>query len=249
MDYDNKIKSDETVIELEKVSKKYKKNEALKKCSLSIKKGGIYGIVGKNGAGKTTLLKIMLSLVRPSEGTVEIHTAPGKCKYGAIINAPAVDPDMTAFQNIKYAALLSGKADITRINKVLRQTGLENTGKKKVGCFSLGMKQRLGIAMAIYAEPQILILDEPLNGLDPEGIIDIRNLLRQLNYDLQTTILISSHILAELDKLATDYIFIKDGSVIYEETRDNIEKIMKKKKIDNFEDFYMEINHEKSVES
>ncbi len=236
---------EEEILKLENVSKRYKEKCALKNCNLSINKGRIYGVVGPNGAGKTTLFKLILSLITPSDGKIYIdgneNTAKSERKFGALIEAPYINMNMTAYQNMRYMQILNGKNDKEKINEVLELVGLADVKNKKAKKFSLGMKQRLGIAMTLVNDPDVLILDEPMNGLDPEGMIEIRNMLLKINENNGVSIMISSHILAELDKLVTDYIFIKDGEILLENSRDNIQEDIKKRNIKNFEEYYMSV--------
>ena len=199
--------------------------------------------MGPNGAGKTTLFKIILNLITPSEGTIYIdgmkNPKEKDISFGTLIEMPYVDQSMTAYQNLKFMQILAGKRDDDRINEILQMVGLADTGKKKVRKFSMGMKQRLGIAMAVINGPDVLILDEPMNGLDPEGIVEIRNVLLEINKKRGVTIMVSSHILGELDKLVTDYVFIKNGEVFLDEPKTEIEKDMETKKIADFEEYYI----------
>lgn len=233
-------------IEVQAVSKNYKNKYVLKDCNISIEKGKIYGVVGPNGAGKTTLFRLLLGLSDPSEGCV-VYDGGKKQKdsdisFGAIIERPYINPDMTAFQNLKYMEILGGKKKSKdEIQKKLELVGLANEGDKKVKKFSLGMKQRLGIAMAVMNNPDVLILDEPMNGLDPEGIIDVRNIILEIFKKRECTILISSHILAELDKLTTDYIFIREGRVLLELNKDELENVMAEKQVSDIEALYLSV--------
>jgi ABC-2 type transport system ATP-binding protein len=185
---------------------------------MNIPKGSIYGFIGQNGAGKSTFIRIICGLAYPSSGTFslfgDLHPNEARKRIGTIIETPALYPQMTAVENLEAHRLLRGITDKTRIEKVLSLVGLENTKKKKAKHFSLGMKQRLGIAIALLGNPDFLLLDEPMNGLDPLGIIEIRELLRELNNNHGITILISSHLLSELHLLATDYGMIHQGQLI-----------------------------------
>ena len=228
------------IIKFINVSKKYKGQTALHECNLEFKKGRIYGIVGPNGAGKTTIFKLILNLIKPTSGEVYIsdNIENKKVKFGALIELPYINNNMTAFENLKFMQILGGENNHDRIYEILKMTGLGEENKK-VKKFSLGMKQRLGIAMSIINNPDVLILDEPMNGLDPEGIIEIRKLLLELNDKYGVTIIVSSHILGELDKLVTDYIFIKKGELVLAEEKADIEKDMAVKGLDDFEDYYI----------
>jgi ABC-type multidrug transport system ATPase subunit len=238
--------SDDILIELKNVSKKYIKQTALSECNLSIKKGRIYGVVGPNGAGKTTMFKCMLGISYPTGGSItygeDNNIRNTKLKFGALIEKPYLNPNMTALQNLNYMIILCGmknRKDI--VNELIKSIGLENVKNKKVKRYSMGMKQRLGIAMAVVNAPDVLFLDEPMNGLDPEGIIDVRNYLKNIFYSKERTIIISSHILGELDKLVTDYIFIKNGRILLNCEKTDIKQVMDEKEYTNIEDFYMNI--------
>ena len=211
-----------------KLSKKYGSRFALKDADIHIKQGDIYGLIGRNGAGKTTLLKMINSQIVKTSG--EIYTGgkamkfgwPG-IKIGAQVEAPGLYPDCTAHDNLMYKCVSMGVYSKAYVDGLLRRVELQNTGKKKVKQFSLGMKQRLSIALALVNEPDLLILDEPINGMDPQGIRDIREMLVSVNREMGVTILISSHILDELAKFATTYGIIKDGLVLREFTREELE--------------------------
>ncbi|MFW5981535.1 MAG: ABC transporter ATP-binding protein [bacterium] len=208
------------VLKTKKLSKNYHSVNALKNVSLSLEAGKIYALIGKNGAGKTTLMRLITGLIFPTSGRVEIFgnseekaLQNERKRIGSIIETPGFIPDMTAKENLKYYRIMRGIPDADIENDLLELVGLSDTDKKKVGDFSLGMKQRLGIAIALIASPEILILDEPINGLDPIGVIEIRNLLKKLCEEKQITILISSHNLPELYQTASDYIFIDNGEI------------------------------------
>ena len=211
-----------------KLSKKYGSRFALKDADIHIKQGDIYGLIGRNGAGKTTLLKMINSQIVKTSG--EIYTGgkamkfgwPG-IKIGALVEAPGLYPDCTAHDNLMYKCVSMGVYSKAYVDGLLARVELQNTGKKKVKQFSLGMKQRLSIALALVNEPDLLILDEPINGMDPQGIRDIREMLVSVNHEMGVTILISSHILDELAKFATTYGIIKDGLVLREFTREELE--------------------------
>lgn len=207
----------------ENLSKLYKGVAAVDKVNLHIKKGCIYGLIGKNGAGKTTIMKMISGMASPSSGSFSYvgfngGTDEAFSRIGVLIEAPALQPNLTAYDNMKMKCLAYGIGDKQYINDKLELVGLGKVGKKKAGKFSLGMKQRLGIALALVGEPDFLILDEPINGLDPQGIVEVRELLTKLNEEKKMTILISSHILEELAKVATDYAIINNGVIIEEST-------------------------------
>lgn len=199
------------IIQTKNLSKQFKTAIALNSISLSIPTGAIYGLIGNNGAGKTTFMRILSKLQTQTSGSV--YKAPN-LKIGALIESPAFYPMHSAYWNLKYQKNLLNEKD-TDIKGLLSLVGLTDS-KKTVRNYSLGMKQRLGLAMALVGNPDFLILDEPLNGLDPDGIRDMRSLLIKLNQDYGKTILISSHILGELQKIATHYGFLKNGRLIKE---------------------------------
>ena len=212
------------VLTARSLGKRYKNFKALNDFSIHVPKGAIYGFIGKNGAGKTTLIRLVCGLQEPSAGSYTLygteHTDPGisRCRrrMGAVVETPSIYQDMTAEDNLKEQYRIIGLPSFDSIPELLRLVGLENTGKKKAKHFSLGMKQRLGIAIALAGNPDFLILDEPVNGLDPQGIIEVRELILKLNREKGITFLISSHILDELSRLATHYGFIDSGHMVKE---------------------------------
>ena len=219
----------DNVIQTNNLSKQFKAATALDKVSLSIPTGAIYGLIGNNGAGKTTLMSILSTLQKPTSGSVTKATG---LKIGAFIESPAFYPLRSAYGNLKYQKSLLG-AEGTDIKEVLALVGLSDT-KKAAGNYSLGMKQRLGLAMALVGDPDFLILDEPLNGLDPDGIRDMRSLIVTLNQEYGKTILISSHILGELQKVATHYGFLKNGRLIRECSSDVLKTDLETFYFENF---------------
>ena len=211
----------EYILRTNNLYKKYVKNLALNNINLEIKKGDIYGFIGQNGAGKTTLLRIATGLTFPTKGTVELFGQSSKKglvesikRVGAVVENPALFPNMSAYENLELHRLQKGIPDKKCSERTLELVGLKNTGRKKVANFSLGMKQRLGIAIALLSDPEFLILDEPTNGLDPMGIVELRQLIKRLNKEREMTVLISSHILSELHQLATRYGIIHKGKLI-----------------------------------
>ena len=192
----------------------------------------IYGFIGQNGAGKSTTMKIIMSLIKETQGQLELFDTLdnqiNRSRIGAIIENPAFYPYMTAYENLKYYIQYKGIVEINSIEKVLRMVGLENARKKKYKNYSLGMKQRLGLALALINHPDLLILDEPLNGLDPQGIVELREILSHLNKKYGITMLISSHILDELEMIATRYGFIHQGQMIEEITAEKLQEKLKK---------------------
>lgn len=206
------------------ICKNYGSKPVLKDVNLTINKGDIYGLVGKNGAGKTTIMRIMTGLQIPTSGKIEYGYDRRRLgSTGALVELPSIYANKSAEENIKFQYLNLGLKFDDSIAEILNFVGLGNTGNKKAGKFSLGMRQRLGIAIAMVGDPEVLVLDEPINGLDPQGIIEVRDLLIRLNKEKQMTIVISSHILSELSKLATRFGFIDDGKMIRECTTYDIE--------------------------
>ena len=212
----------ENLLSTKDLCKNYGKHEILKNVNLDIPKGSIFGLVGRNGAGKTTLMRIITGLADPTSGTYSISGIPSNDKkiltvrrrMGSIIESPAVYKNLSAYDNVKLQYINLGMTSFETIPELLELVELTDTGKKKAGKFSLGMRQRLGIAVALCGQPDILVLDEPINGLDPQGIIQMREILLRINHERHTTILISSHILEELSKLATHYAFIEKGEIL-----------------------------------
>lgn len=207
----------EYVLRSNKLTKKYAGQAVVDEVSLNVQKGDIYGFVGKNGAGKTTFIRLILGLAEPTSGSFELLSGSlrdARRRTGSLVEAPALYGNMTAAENLRlYCRMLS--ADPSQIPQLLETVGLEDTGKKHARDFSLGMKQRLGIAMALVGDPEFLILDEPINGLDPTGIVEVRELMLSLQ-SRGKTIFISSHILGELEKIATRYGIIANGRLVEE---------------------------------
>ena len=222
----------ENIIKITNVSKKYDKKLVLDKVNMSINKGDIYGFVGENGSGKTTIIRLITGLIFPNEGDIELFGINSKSKevldvrkkIGAIVETPSIYKNMSAMENLRTQASLLNITDESKLVNVLDMVGLSYlvNDKKKAGNFSLGMRQRLGIAMALIAEPELIILDEPMNGLDPQGIVEIRELIVKLNKEHNITFLISSHILTELSLIATKYGIISKGKMIKEITNEEI---------------------------
>ena len=210
------------------LTKQYGRHKAVDSVNIHIRQGDIYGLIGRNGAGKTTILKIISGLASPTAGDFTLFGKTGKdvspymSRIGTLIEAPGVYPNMSARENLKLKCLAMGVRKKGCIDDLLRIVGLENTGRKKIRNFSLGMKQRLGIALALVGDPDIVILDEPINGLDPQGIAEIRETLSKLNKEKNITFIISSHILEELSKIATNYGIIHDGVLLQEMTREEL---------------------------
>lgn len=220
------------VLKTNDLTKKYGKQIAVNKANLNIEKGDIYGLIGKNGAGKTTIMKIVCGLIYQDQGDIQLFESSNlekaRKRMGCVIEQPALYPNMTARENLIYYDKLLGIPDYSNVDEVLSLVGLQNTGKKKTKAFSLGMKQRLSIAISLLGNPDFLILDEPINGLDPSGIKEVRELLLKLNSENEITILISSHILGELTKIATKYGVIHKGVLIDEFQAVELEERCKK---------------------
>lgn len=218
----------EILLETRNLSKHYGHHKAVDNVNMHIKKGAIYGFIGRNGAGKTTCLRMISGLSKPTSGEIELFDYTGKdlekvrTRIGCLIEAPGLYGNMTAYENLAIKCKLLGIKKDGYIEDILKTVGLEDVGKKKTKHFSLGMKQRLGIGLALVGEPDLLVLDEPINGLDPQGIAEIRDTIQRLKKERNMTICISSHILEELSKIATDYGIIHNGSLLQELTRDEL---------------------------
>ena len=226
----------EYVLTTQGLSKHYKSFKALDALTMHVPKGSIYGFVGRNGAGKTTLIRVICGLQAPTSGEYALYGVDSREKsvvrsrrrMGAVVETPSIYLDMTAEDNLKEQYRVLGLPSFEGIPELLKLVGLEDTGKKKAKNFSLGMKQRLGIAIALAGDPDFLVLDEPVNGLDPQGIIEIRELILKLNRERQITVLISSHILDELSRLATHYGFIDGGRMLKEISAAELEAACRK---------------------
>lgn len=221
----------ELLLQTRNLTKQYGRHRAVDDVNMHIKKGAIYGFIGRNGAGKTTCLKMISGLSTPSYGEIEMFGYKGKdlqkvrSRVGCLIEAPGLYGNMSAYDNLNIKCKLTGIKKKGYIDELLKTVGLDTVGEKKTKHYSLGMKQRLGIALALVGEPDLLILDEPINGLDPQGIVEVRETIQKLAKERGMTICISSHILEELSKLATDYGIIHNGCLVQELTR---EELMKK---------------------
>jgi ABC-2 type transport system ATP-binding protein len=224
------------VLQTNGLTKKYKNFQALSGLTMHVPKGAIYGFVGKNGAGKTTLIRLLCGLQQPTAGDFTLYgirndsreISKARRRMGAVVETPSIYLDMPAEENLKQQYLILGLPSYEGIPELLKLVGLENTGKKKAKNFSLGMRQRLGIAIALCGDPDFLVLDEPVNGLDPQGIVEIRELILKLNRERQITVLISSHILDELAKLATHYGILDGGRMVKELSAEELEQISRK---------------------
>ena len=226
----------EYVLEAEGLGKTYGHFQALNGLSMHVPKGAIYGFVGKNGAGKTTLIRLICGLQTPTRGSYRLYgtentareIARARRRMGAVVETPSIYQDMTAVENIRQQYKILGRPSEDGIPELLELVGLGDTGKKKAKNFSLGMRQRLGIAVALAGDPDFLVLDEPVNGLDPQGIVEMRELILRLNREKNITVLISSHILDELSRLATHYGFIDGGRMLREVSAEELEQACRK---------------------
>jgi ABC-2 type transport system ATP-binding protein len=228
-------------LETNNLTKRYGSFEAVKDMNIHINRGDIYGLIGPNGAGKTTLMKMLVRFAAPTSG--EIETAEGEHylrKVGCLIESPGIYGYLNAYDNMKLKAISMGLYDEEEIRSILDFVGLSREPKKKAGKFSLGMKQRLGIGMALIGKPDFLILDEPINGLDPQGIIEMRELIKALNEEKKMTIMISSHLLGELQKVATVFGIISEGKLVTEVTADELRNSYMDE-ADSLEEFYLNI--------
>lgn len=218
----------ELLLSTSALTKQFGRHKAVDQVSMHIKRGAIYGFIGRNGAGKTTTLRMIGGLASPTEGEIEMFGCRGRelkqirSRVGCLIEGPGLYGNMTARDNMKMKCLLLGVQKKGYIEELLEVVGLKDVGKKHVKRYSLGMKQRLGIAMALIGEPDLLVLDEPINGLDPQGIAEVRETILRLNKERNMTILISSHILEELSKIATDYGIIHQGTLLQEITDEEL---------------------------
>lgn len=226
----------EYVLKVNSLSKNYKEFKALNGLTMNVPKGAIYGLVGKNGAGKTTLIRLICGLQEPASGDYSLYGIANSQKeimksrrrMGAVVETPSVYMDLSAADNLKEQYRILGIPSYEGIPELLELVGLGNVGNKKAKNFSLGMRQRLGIAVALAGDPDFLVLDEPINGLDPQGIIEMRELILKLNRERQITVLISSHILDEMSRLATHYGFIDHGRMVKEISAEELEAAYRK---------------------
>ena len=224
------------VLRTNRLTKAYKDFQALKGLTMNVPQGSIYGFVGKNGAGKTTLIRLICGLQAPTSGDFTLYGVPSgsgdivkaRRRMGAVVETPSLYLEVTAEDNLRQQYLILGLPSFEGIPELLRLVGLENTGKKKAKNFSVGMKQRLGIAVALAGDPDFLVLDEPINGLDPQGIVEIRELILKLNRERRITVLISSHILDELSRLATHYGIIDNGRIVKELSAEELDAACRK---------------------
>ena len=224
------------VLRTNALSKKYKDYKALNGLSMNVPKGAIYGFVGKNGAGKTTLIRLICGLQEPTSGEYTLYGTrntdkeilKARRRMGAVVETPSIYLDMAAEDNLKQQYRILGLPSYDGLEDILKLVRLDKTGKKKAKHFSLGMRQRLGIAIALVGDPDFLVLDEPVNGLDPQGIIEMREIILKLNREQQITVLISSHILDELSRVATHYGFIDKGQIVKEISAKELDTVCRK---------------------
>jgi len=221
----------EYILKTNHLTKRYHGVNVLEGMQITLESGKIYGLIGQNGAGKTTLMRLVSGLAFPTEGNIELFGIRGdgilqneRKRLGCMIEYPSFIPYMTAYENLTYYRIIRGEPSRTIVSELLELVGLNDTGKKKAKNFSLGMKQRLGIAISLLGDPELLILDEPINGLDPIGVVEIRNLLIRLCEERQMTILISSHNLPELYQMATNYLIIHQGRIKQSLTLEELEE-------------------------
>lgn len=209
----------EALVQTHNLTKQYGQHKAVNNVNLSVRKGEIYGLIGRNGAGKTTILRLISGLAKPTKGSISLFGQNNRDSIymqkhiGLLIETPGIYPDMSARDNVKLKCMAMGISNNSYIAELLKNVGLSAVDKKKVKCFSVGMKQRLGIALALVGNPKLVILDEPVNGLDPQGIAEIREIIIRLNTEKNITFIISSHILGELSKIATCYGIIEKGEL------------------------------------
>ena len=206
------------------LTKTYGKKDAAKDINIHVREGSIYGLIGRNGAGKTTVMRMISGLSKPTSGSYQMN-GENRFGVGVLIESPGIYPNLSAEENLRLKCIAMGCNSKEYINKLLHIIGLENTAKKHAGSFSLGMRQRLGIGLALVGDPKMIVLDEPINGLDPQGIAEVRKTLERLRQDKGITIMISSHILDELGKLADSYGIIHEGRLLDEFTLDELSKI------------------------
>ena len=211
------------ILTTDKLTKTYGQKDAAKDVSLHIREGDIYGLIGRNGAGKTTVMRVISGLSKQTSGSYQLH-GENKIGVGVLIESPGIYPNMSAEENIRLKCIALGCNRKSYVKELLNIVGLENTGKKNAGSFSLGMRQRLGIALALVGDPKLIVLDEPINGLDPQGIVEVRKTLERLRDEKGITIMISSHILDELSKLATAYGIIHEGKLLDEFTTEELSR-------------------------
>ena len=217
------------ILRLENLTKMYGKQTVVDHVNFTVEAGHICGLIGPNGAGKTTIMKMIAGIAEPTGGSIGLFGSKenlnsNRSRASFMLEAPILEPSMNARQNMEYIRYVRGVEDQNRISEILEFVGLSHVGKKKAGQFSLGMRQRLGIAMALLPSPELMILDEPVNGLDPEGIVEIRNIIKKLSSEKGITILISSHLLSELSEICSDYVIVREGKVVESLSAEDLEK-------------------------
>lgn len=217
----------DSVIAIRGLCKSYKKQEVLHDFSLTVERGHICGLIGPNGAGKTTVMKILAGLIQQSRGELELFGSRddldgSRARMSFMIEQPIIANSMTARENLEYIRIMRGYPDKRRVDEILELVGLKDTGRKPAEKFSLGMKQRLGIGIALIPKPEIMVLDEPVNGLDPEGIVEVRKLIKRMQEGWGVTVLISSHLLSELSELCTDFSIISRGELVENLSREEL---------------------------
>ncbi|MBK3493487.1 ABC transporter ATP-binding protein [Viridibacillus sp. YIM B01967] len=220
----------ETIIQTYQLTKTFKDATIIKPLDFSLRKGEICALIGQNGSGKSTLFKMLAGQLRPTAGDIHLFEKTGRDvaqarrRMGFLVETPVFFPDFTASQNLEYFRIQRGVVEKKRVDEVLEIVSLAKEKRKRFKDYSMGMKQRLGIALCLLSSPDCLVLDEPINGLDAEGIREIRNLLVKLNQEKQITIFISSHILTELQLLATRFVFIKNGVIVEDVSKDSLQE-------------------------
>lgn len=253
----------ETILRTNGIEKRYKSQFAVKDVNMQIEQGDIYGFIGENGAGKTTIIRMITGLAEPTNGTFTLfgventdikRIAEVRRRISAVVETPSLAMNMTAYDNLCMQAKLLGLTDLNYIDEVLELTGLSyvRDSKKKVKHFSLGMRQRLGLAIALLGHPDFIILDEPMNGLDPKGIVEIRELILRLNQENHITFLISSHILEELSRMATKYGFLQNGKLIKQLTKEELEEHCRKclqLEVDNIDQLSYVLEHTLQIQN
>lgn len=229
----------EVLVQTNNLTKQYGQHKAVNNVNLSVRKGEIYGLIGRNGAGKTTVLRLISGLSKPTKGSISLFGQNSRDliymqkHIGLLIEAPGIYPDMNARDNVKLKCLAMGISSNSYIAELLKNVGLSSSDKKKVKHFSVGMKQRLGLALALAGNPELVILDEPVNGLDPQGMAEIREIIVRLNTEKNITFIISSHILGELSKIATCYGIIENGELK--------KQILKTELTEDLEEYFLDL--------
>ena len=249
----------EVVLQTRELTKRYgitksRMVTALKDITVTLERGRIYGLVGNNGSGKTTFIRLVTGLTRPTSGTISLFGSDSpkelmsaRKRLGALVDSPAYYPDMTLMQNLKAQLMLLEREERANLEELCRVVGIEprEVGRRRIKNCSQGQRQRYGIASALLGKPDFLLLDEPLNGLDPSGVSELRELLTRLNGEYGITMLISSHILAELHKVATDYIFFDLGEIVETITSEELDRRIEERELNDVEAYFMELTRRK----